>query len=283
MLSLLLFNILFTTAIIVVLQRLAADPVIVSDLVYLNDGPKGEDGSPREEKILEVVQQAAWRMLCADDAGVVSTSPGGLARMMDVVDVAWQEFELTVSEKTEAMPLWFDPSTVSNVLWIEATDQRYKLATEFVYLGGAISESADLDIETKRRIGTAWASVRRCSSQIVRSTKRPVVAQDRAILRGDGRSYDVWICHVNYAHSRLRQLAYCSPQATIARHRLSAQGSYRVQTSIVWGSTQENRFRTHRNDDTEVSTWVRRGPCSARWLKAFCFFGAAFISLLPAI
>ena len=35
-----------------------------------------------------------------------------------------------------------------------------------MYLGGAISESADLDIEVKRRIGTAWASVRKYSSQL---------------------------------------------------------------------------------------------------------------------
>ena len=35
-----------------------------------------------------------------------------------------------------------------------------------MFLGGAISESADLDIEIKRRIGAAWASVRKYSSQL---------------------------------------------------------------------------------------------------------------------
>ena len=35
-----------------------------------------------------------------------------------------------------------------------------------MYLGGAISESADLDIEIKRRIGAARASVRKYSSQL---------------------------------------------------------------------------------------------------------------------
>ena len=34
-----------------------------------------------------------------------------------------------------------------------------------MYLGGAISESADLDIKIKRRIGAAWASVRKYSSK----------------------------------------------------------------------------------------------------------------------
>ena len=87
--------------------------------------------------------------------------------MMDVIVVACQEFGLTVSEKkTEAMHLWSHPSTASNALRIEAAGQRYKQMTEFVYLGGAISESADLDTEIKRRIGAAWARVRRYNSQL---------------------------------------------------------------------------------------------------------------------
>ena len=47
MLSPLLFNIFFAAVIIVVLQRFAEDPLIVLDLVYLDDAPKGEDGRPR--------------------------------------------------------------------------------------------------------------------------------------------------------------------------------------------------------------------------------------------
>ena len=166
-LSPLLFNIFFAAVIIVVLQRFAEDPLIVSDLVYLDDAPKGEDGRPRKEGTLEMVRRAVWGMLYADDAGVVSTSPRGLTRMMGVIVVTCQEFGLTVSEKTtEAMHLWSHPHTTSNALRIEAAGQRYKQTTEFVYLGGAISESADLDIEIKRRIGAAWASVRKYSSQL---------------------------------------------------------------------------------------------------------------------
>ena len=166
-LSPLLFNIFFAAVITVVLQRFAEDPLIVSDLVYLDDAPKGEDGRPRKEGTLEMVRRAVWGMLYADDAGVVSTSPRGLTRMMGVIVVTCQEFGLTVSEKkTEAMHLWSHPHTTSNALRIEAAGQRYKQTTEFVYLGGAISESADLDIEIKRRIGAAWASVRKYSSQL---------------------------------------------------------------------------------------------------------------------
>ena len=166
-LSPLLFNIFFAAVIIVVLQRFAEDPLIVSDLVYLDDAPKGEDGRPRKEGTLEMVRRAVWGMLYADDAGVVSTSPRGLTRMMGVIVVTCQKFGLTVSEKkTEAMHLWSHPHTASNALRIEAAGQQYKQTTEFVYLGGAISESADLDIEIKRRIGAAWASARKYSSQL---------------------------------------------------------------------------------------------------------------------
>ena len=87
----------------------------------LDDAPKTEDGRLREEGTLEMVWRAVWGMLYAGDAGVVSTSPRGLAKMMDVIVVACQEFGLTVLEKkTKAMHLWSDPSTASNALRIEA-------------------------------------------------------------------------------------------------------------------------------------------------------------------
>ena len=90
-----------------------------------------------------------------------------ITRMMGVIVVACQEFGLTVSEKkTEAMYLWSHPHTASNALRIEAAGQRYKQTAEFVHLGGAISESADLNIEIKRHIGAAWASIRKYSSQL---------------------------------------------------------------------------------------------------------------------
>ena len=108
MLSPLLFNIFFAAVIIVVLQRFAEDPLIVSDFVYLDDAPKGGDGRPRKERTLEMVRRAVWGMLYADDAGVVSTSPRALTRTMDVIVVACQEFGLTVSEK-RPKPCTFGP------------------------------------------------------------------------------------------------------------------------------------------------------------------------------
>ena len=64
----------------------------------MDDAPEGE------ETMLMKVRRSVWGMLYADDAGVVSRSPCGLARMTTVTVVVCQEFGLTVSEnKTEAM------------------------------------------------------------------------------------------------------------------------------------------------------------------------------------
>ena len=151
-----------------VLQRFAEDPLIVSYLMYLDDASKSEDGRPRDEGTLEMVWRAVWGMLYADDAEVLSTSPRGITTMMNVIVVECQEFVLTMSKKkTEAMHLWSHPNTTSNnALRFEAAEQRRRQKTEFVYLGGAISESANRDTEIKRRIGAAWASVRNYISQL---------------------------------------------------------------------------------------------------------------------
>ena len=98
-LSPLLFNIFFTAVIIVVLQGFAEDPLIVSDMVYLDDAPKDEDDRPWEKVALKMVRRAVWGMLYADDAGVVSISPRELTRMIDVTVVAYQDFGLTVEKE----------------------------------------------------------------------------------------------------------------------------------------------------------------------------------------
>ena len=46
-----------------VLQRFAVDPLIVSDLVYLDDALKGEDDRPMKAGTLEMVRRAVWRIV----------------------------------------------------------------------------------------------------------------------------------------------------------------------------------------------------------------------------
>ena len=75
-LSPLLFNTFFAAAIIMILQWFEGDPLIISNLVYLDDAPKGEDDRPREEGTLEMVRRAVWGVLYADDAGRRVGLPG---------------------------------------------------------------------------------------------------------------------------------------------------------------------------------------------------------------
>ena len=61
-----------------------------------------------------MVRRAMLGMLYADNARVVSTSPSGIIRMIDVISVVYQDLGLTMSDKkTEAMHLWSDSNTAS--------------------------------------------------------------------------------------------------------------------------------------------------------------------------
>ena len=64
------------------------------DLVFLDEG----SGGGPNETLLDRVRRAVRGMLYADDAGIVSRSPAGLARMTVIVEV-FGAFGLTVSEK----------------------------------------------------------------------------------------------------------------------------------------------------------------------------------------
>ena len=79
-LSPLLFNIFFTAVLNVVLQRFSEEPAILAALVHLKEPstPKGP------EPAMDYVRRAVWGMLFADDACIVSRSPQGLAKMMEV-------------------------------------------------------------------------------------------------------------------------------------------------------------------------------------------------------
>ena len=90
------------------------DPLIVSDLVYLDDAQRVRIAGPGRRGRWMCSASSVEDAVCRR-YGVVSTSPPGLTRMMDVIVVVCHEFELTVSEKqADAMHLWSDPRTASN-------------------------------------------------------------------------------------------------------------------------------------------------------------------------
>ena len=94
-LSPLLFNIFFAAVLTVVLQRFSEEPAILAELVHLKEPPT----SMGPEPAMDYVRRAVWDMLYADDACIVSRSPQGLAKMMEVIVEVCRAFALTVSAK----------------------------------------------------------------------------------------------------------------------------------------------------------------------------------------
>ena len=79
-------------------------------------------------------------MLYTDDAGIVSKSAEGLAKMMTVIVTVFEAAGLTVSEKqTEAMILrTSDQAPCTSPLVIEAAGQRYRQTTQFFFIWAVI-------------------------------------------------------------------------------------------------------------------------------------------------
>ena len=177
-LSPLLFNIFFAAVLHVVLVRFSEDADILADLVHLE-----EDGVGTNEPPLERVRRAIWGMLYADDAGIASRSSEGLAKMMTVIVTVFEAAGLTVSEKkTETMILWTPQQTPQAApLVIEAAGQKYKQTSQFVYLGGVITEVVDISCEIERRIQLAWVCVRRYSRELYDRPTAPFMLKVRMI------------------------------------------------------------------------------------------------------
>lgn len=98
-----------------ILHMFAADPVIVSYLFFLDDGPKSTDDEDRNET----------RLL--NDAGIVRRISDGRARITAVIVVTCRNFGLTVYDsRTESMLLRLVSSSTEVALHIKAVGRRYK-------------------------------------------------------------------------------------------------------------------------------------------------------------
>ncbi|CAM9581945.1 unnamed protein product [Ascophyllum nodosum] len=106
-----------------VLSSLLLDTVILAELVHHLKEPST---SMRPEQAMDYVRRAVWGMLYADDACIVSRSPQGLARVMEVIVEVCRAFALTVSaKKTETMCMP-PPRTPRTMVQVEAAGQTYK-------------------------------------------------------------------------------------------------------------------------------------------------------------
>ena len=153
----------------------------------------------------------------------------------------------SVGEKDRGLHLWFHPHTASNALRTEATGQRYKQTTEFVYLSGAISESADLDIEIKRRIGAAWASVRKYSSQLYdRRNARPslkIRLFKAEVIEATRYEYATWTMR-SQDFSSLRTAHHKLPLRIISFRRKDRTGYEPLSYREVRERTSSERIET---------------------------------------
>ena len=144
MLSPLLFNTFFAAVLTVVLQRFSEEPAILAELVHLKE-PRTSMGP---EPAMDYVRRAVWGMLYADDTCIVSRSPQGLAKMMEVIVEVCRAFALTVSaKKTETMCMP-PPRTPRTMVKIEATGQTHKQVQSFTYLGGTVTEVPDCPLKS---------------------------------------------------------------------------------------------------------------------------------------
>ena len=157
MLSPLLFNIFFAAVLTVVLQRFSEEPAILAERVHLKE-PLTSMGP---EPAVDYVRHAVWGILYTDDACIVSRSPQGLAKMMEVIVEVCQAFWLTVSaKKTETMCMP-PPRTPRTMVQIEAAGHTYKQVQSFTYLGGAVTEVPNMSAEIARRTRVCWMRIRR--------------------------------------------------------------------------------------------------------------------------
>ena len=143
----LLFNIFFTAVLNVVLQRFSEEPAILAELVH----PKEPLTLMGSETTMDYVRRAVSGILYADDACIVSRSPQGLAKMMEVIVEVCRVFALTVlAKKTENMCMP-PPRTPPTMVRIEPAGQIYKQVQPLTYLGGAVTETPDMSVEIARR------------------------------------------------------------------------------------------------------------------------------------
>ena len=140
----------------------------------------GEDGVKVDP--LTYLRREVWGMLYADDAGIVSKSAGGLAKMMTVFEPA----SLTVFEKkTETMPLRTpNQAPQTPPLVIEAAGLRFRETMPVLCLGGLVVASADIMPEITRRVRLAWACYNRFKRELYDMEDAPFTLKVRMLKAG---------------------------------------------------------------------------------------------------
>ena len=130
-------------------------------------------------------------MVCADDAGIVSRSPAGLARMMAVIVEVFRALGLTVSEKKTETLLMRAPEKAQQpgetptlplpAQEVAAAGHNYNQVHQFVYLGGLITEDTDLTRDINRRAKIVWGCFRKFSTELFDRPSAPLRLKARLL------------------------------------------------------------------------------------------------------
>ena len=176
-LSPLLFNIFFAAVLTVVLQRFSEKPAILADLVHLKEPPTSMGPKPA----MGYVRCAVLGMLYAHDACIVTRSPQGLVKMMEVIVEVCPAFALTVSaRKTDTMCMP-PPRTPRTMVQVETAGQPYKQVQSFTYLGGAVTEVPDMSVEIAKRTRVCWMRIRRYLQELYDQPKVALSLKTRMV------------------------------------------------------------------------------------------------------
>ena len=158
-------------------ERFNEEPAILAELVHLKEPPT----SMGPEPAMDYVRRAVWGMLYADDTCIVSRSPQGLAKMMEVIVEVCQAFALTVSAKKSETMCMPPPRTSRTMVRLEAAGQIYKQVQSFTYLGGAVTETPDMSVEIARRTRACWMRIRRYSRELYGQPKVALSLKTRMV------------------------------------------------------------------------------------------------------
>ena len=159
------------------------------------------------------------------DVCIVSRSPQGLAKMMEVIVEVCRAFALTVSaKKTETMCMP-PPRTPRTMVRIGAAGQIYKQVQSFTYLGGAVTDTPDMSVEIARRTRASWMRIRRYSRELYGQPKVPLSLKTPDGKGRSNRSPPVWMQYVDPPPGTLLHTSYRTPPGLASHHRGAAQGT----------------------------------------------------------
>ena len=174
------------------------------------------------EPALDYVHRAVWGMLYADDACIVSRSPQGLAKIMEVI-VDLPSIRVNRVGEEDGGHVYAPTAYTADDGAIEAAGKICKQVQSFTCLRGAVTETPDMSVEIARRTHACWMRIRRYLRELYDQFESRALSQDPDGKGRSNRSPSVWMQYVNPRPGTLRQTSYRIPPSLASHHRGAAQ------------------------------------------------------------